>query len=110
MRRRATAFLSIGMLIDPAYVVACRARPRCPRQRLRDIGRPGLLDRQVRCQPEAAASDVTLISRTIDESAFCWCRNTWSTNWGEDGYIRIARQPADCGIATEPIYVDLEVA
>lgn len=37
-------------------------------------------------------------------------RNTWSANWGEDGYIRIARQPADCGIATEPIYVDLELA
>ena len=39
-----------------------------------------------------------------------WRRNTWSANWGEDGYIRIARQPADCGIATEPIYVDLELA
>jgi hypothetical protein len=36
-------------------------------------------------------------------------KNTWSSNWGEDGYIRIARQPADCGIATEPLYVEFEL-
>lgn len=37
-------------------------------------------------------------------------KNTWSSWWGEDGYIRIARpswRRNDCGISTQPIYVDL---
>jgi len=33
-------------------------------------------------------------------------KNIWSRYWGEQGYIRIAREPNDCGIATEPMYVD----
>ena len=46
-----------------------------------------------------------------DDNTMCLlCRNTWSSYWGEDGYVRMARQPADCGIATDPIYVDLELA
>ena len=28
---------------------------------------------------------------------------------GEDGYIRIARAPNDCGISAEPIYIELKV-
>lgn len=28
---------------------------------------------------------------------------------GEDGYIRISRRVNDCGIATQPMYVDLEL-
>jgi cathepsin L len=35
-------------------------------------------------------------------------KNIWSTYWGEEGYIRIAREPNDCGIATEPIYIATE--
>ena len=27
----------------------------------------------------------------------------------QNGYVRIARQPADCGIATEPLYVEYDV-
>jgi cathepsin L len=38
-------------------------------------------------------------------------KNTWSANWGEAGYIRISRDPAyDCGIATQAIYTDIELA
>lgn len=36
-------------------------------------------------------------------------KNTWSANWGEGGYLRIARQPDDCGIATQPIYVEFDL-
>ncbi|KAL4527330.1 hypothetical protein Ndes2526B_g08970 [Nannochloris sp. 'desiccata'] len=32
-------------------------------------------------------------------------KNIWSRYWGEEGYIRISRQPNDCGIATEPMYI-----
>jgi cathepsin L len=37
-------------------------------------------------------------------------KNTWSSWWGEEGYIRITRpswRRNDCGISTQPIYVDL---
>ena len=33
-------------------------------------------------------------------------KNMWSPYWGENGYIRIARGPSDCGIATQPMYID----
>jgi cathepsin L len=35
-------------------------------------------------------------------------KNMWSPWWGEKGYIRISRQPNDCGIATQPMYVQLD--
>jgi len=44
-----------------------------------------------------------------DGSAYWIVKNTWSSHWGEDGYVRMARKPADCGIATEPLYVEFEV-
>ena len=34
-------------------------------------------------------------------------RNSWSTHWGDNGYIRIARQGNICGVATQPTYVVL---
>jgi hypothetical protein len=37
-------------------------------------------------------------------------KNIWSEYWGEGGYIRIARKGNDCGIATEPLYLDLQVS
>lgn len=44
-----------------------------------------------------------------DGSKFWIVKNTWSSHWGENGYVRMARKPADCGIATEPLYVEFEV-
>ena len=46
---------------------------------------------------------------TEDGQDYWLVKNTWSTNWGEDGYLRIARQPHDCGIATQPIYIEFEL-
>jgi hypothetical protein len=31
-------------------------------------------------------------------------RNTWGTDWGEEGYIRVATGSNMCGIATDPLY------
>jgi C1A family cysteine protease len=46
---------------------------------------------------------------TLDGRDYWLVKNTWSTLWGEGGYIRIARDPDDCGIASQPLYVDLEI-
>ena len=36
-------------------------------------------------------------------------KNTWSRLWGEDGYVRIAIHPDDCGIASQALYLELDV-
>ncbi len=46
---------------------------------------------------------------TEDGHDYWLVKNTWSSLWGEEGYIRIARDPADCGIAAQPIYLDIEL-
>ena len=41
----------------------------------------------------------------VDTSEKYWkVRNTWGTEWGEDGYIRIALGSNTCAIATDPTY------
>ena len=34
-------------------------------------------------------------------------KNTWSVRWGEAGYLRIAVSPDDCGISSQPLYLEL---
>jgi hypothetical protein len=34
-------------------------------------------------------------------------RNSWSTDWGDRGYFKVARQPNDCGITRMGLYVQL---
>ncbi|KAH9115027.1 hypothetical protein AeMF1_010946 [Aphanomyces euteiches] len=31
-------------------------------------------------------------------------KNSWSTHWGEDGYVKIAQENNVCGVATSPTY------
>ena len=35
-------------------------------------------------------------------------KNSWSTYWGDGGYIKIALEPNDCGIATSASYAVLK--
>lgn len=47
---------------------------------------------------------------TTEEGHDYWLvKNTWSSLWGDKGYIKIARGPKDCGIKTQPMYVDLKL-
>lgn len=34
-------------------------------------------------------------------------KNSWSTHWGDEGYVLIARKGNICGVATQPTYVDV---
>ena len=65
-----------------------------------------------RCVLLADLSHAVLVSGygTTDEGHDYWLvKNTWSALWGDKGYIRIARNPHDCGIATQPMYVELKL-
>ena len=31
-------------------------------------------------------------------------RNSWSSYWGDQGYVKIAQTPNDCGVSTSPTY------
>ncbi|KAL6776200.1 hypothetical protein ACKKBG_A20235 [Auxenochlorella protothecoides x Auxenochlorella symbiontica] len=65
------------------------------------------------CKTKAADLDHAVILSgygTTEEGVDYWLiKNMWSTYWGEQGYMKIPRHPNDCGIAAEPVYVDLKV-
>lgn len=66
-----------------------------------------------KCQmdPTKLSHAVILSGYGVDEATgkkYWLVKNTWSKYWGEDGYIRIEREPNDCGIASEAQYVDID--
>jgi hypothetical protein len=34
-------------------------------------------------------------------------KNSWSTYWGDEGFIKMSRKDNNCGVATMPTYVVL---
>lgn len=34
-------------------------------------------------------------------------KNSWSTHWGDQGYVYISQKNNCCGVATQPTYVTL---
>jgi len=48
----------------------------------------------------------------VDASAkgYWKVRNSWNTNWGEAGYIRLAYGKNTCNIASDPTYVAVSKA
>ena len=73
--------------------------------------RKGVLDHQDLCGTELNHA-VTLVGyqNTGDEEKPYWIvRNSWGSDWGEDGYIRMAivDGPGMCGINLEPTFPNI---
>lgn len=45
---------------------------------------------------------------TVGEERYTIIKNSWSTNWGEDGYVYISQKDNICGIATEAVLVQID--
>jgi cathepsin F len=61
------------------------------------------------CDPTSLDHAVLIVGYGSDSSdgPFWIVRNSWSANWGEDGYFRIARGKNTCGIASAVVSVNV---
>jgi cathepsin L len=59
-------------------------------------------------QPNHAVVIVGYGTDPVSGKDFWILRNSWSTFWGENGYMRIARGVNTCGIAAYPAYVEIK--
>ena len=50
------------------------------------------------CDPSGINHAVNLVGYGVDTKDYWIVRNSWGKNWGEDGYFRIARGKATCGV------------
>ena len=44
---------------------------------------------------------------TLDGKDFYLVKNSWSTHWGNDGYVLMSRDNNNCGVATDASYGDI---
>lgn len=41
---------------------------------------------------------------TLDGEPYWLVKNSWSTYWGNDGYVLMSQKDNNCGVATSPTY------
>jgi len=59
----------------------------------------GGVDNPTDCDPNAIDHCVTLVGYGVDNNVPFWrLKNSWNTNWGEQGYYRLIRGTGACGI------------
>jgi hypothetical protein len=74
---------------------------------------PPVLARDVQCSNQMADQDHTIVlagygTDPVSGLDYWIARNSWSTHWGDDGYILIARQGNICGVTLSPTYVTIQ--
>lgn len=43
----------------------------------------------------------------LDNEPYWLVKNSWSTYWGNDGYVLMSMKDNNCGVATDAVYVTL---
>lgn len=57
------------------------------------------------CGRDSINHAVVLVGYGIDKGLKYWkVRNSWNTDWGEDGYFRLERDRNTCGMVSEDAY------
>ena len=45
---------------------------------------------------------------TMNGQAYWLVKNSWSTHWGNDGYVLMSQKDNNCGVATDATFVQME--
>merc|ERR1719495_1336327 len=61
------------------------------------------------CKPDELDHAVLLVGYGTDNSTgvpmdYWLIKNSWSSYWGDEGYVKIAQKPNDCGVTSSPNY------
>ena len=61
------------------------------------------------CNPDNLDHAVLLVGYGQEDGKYYWLiKNSWSSYWGDQGFVKIALAPNDCGVATSPSYAVLK--
>lgn len=44
----------------------------------------------------------------MNGEAYWLVKNSWSTHWGNDGYVLMSQKDNNCGVATDATYVEIK--
>ena len=62
-----------------------------------------------KCTPTVLDHAVLAVGWGSENGKDYWIiKNSWSTHWGDQGYVKIAMKPNDCGVNFSPAFAVLK--